>query len=270
MEWLHIFFTITLALSITNTPLAAFHQQPPLPSSFYGTVVINDENIPTGTTIQAVINGQVVATCQSQFYKGVSVYTIDVPGDDRGTSKIEGGIPGDTISFYVKGLKANENAFWHSGTNVEHNLTVLTSSTQEPTPDLQTPTRTPINPSATIASEGEGLQTSTSYATKASSLETPTVPTLSAEVNTKLATTVTKAHEDPLEEDESNIETFATTTNQSPYFHEEINETVRENRVNNENKSWRWVMTGIFLLGGFLGVYWVKLRGAKLRNQNYG
>ena len=67
-----IVFIISLFITI---PALAI---PPLPSSFYGTVKVNNANVPDGTVIQAVIGGQVYAEGFTQTYQGNSVYALDV------------------------------------------------------------------------------------------------------------------------------------------------------------------------------------------------
>ena len=97
---------------------------PPLPSSFRGTVKWNNgNNVPEGTTVSAWINGVKYAETQSQIDSGDSVYAIDVPGDDLETPGVEGGVEGDTIVFKVGDSTAGQTGTWHTGTDVELNLT---------------------------------------------------------------------------------------------------------------------------------------------------
>jgi len=98
---------------------------PPLPSSFYGTVKSNGGNIPSGVGVSARINGVQYAMSKHLIYNGDTVYSLDVPGDDPETPGIvEGGVPGDTVVFYVGSTQANQTATWQGGTNVNFNLTV--------------------------------------------------------------------------------------------------------------------------------------------------
>jgi hypothetical protein len=97
---------------------------PPLPSSFYGTVKLGGANVPIGTIISARINGVEYASKAASLYGSDTVYFFDVPGDDPGTvGVIEGGVPGDTIIFYIGTAIADQTAPWQSGTNVALNLT---------------------------------------------------------------------------------------------------------------------------------------------------
>ena len=119
---------------------------PPLPSSFYGEVTLNNANIAEGTVIEALVNSSVVGESQTLIYQGQSVYTIDVNGDDLSTGQVEGGKEGDVVKFRIGGLLANESAVWHSGVNFELNLTIDTLETPQPPEPTKTPlpTQTPI------------------------------------------------------------------------------------------------------------------------------
>jgi hypothetical protein len=98
---------------------------PPIPASFYGTVKSNGKNVPIGTQVSAYINGVQYALSPYSGYNGETVYSLNVPGDDPGTpGVIEGGVPGDTIVFFVGGHQAAQTAIWQGGSNNELNLTV--------------------------------------------------------------------------------------------------------------------------------------------------
>jgi hypothetical protein len=125
---------------------------PPLPSSFYGRVKFNGGNVPDGTLVRALIDGQAYAEGRTQTYQADSVYTVDVPGDETSTTARDGGIEGDVIQFEVGGIIAEQTGVWHSGTNVELNLTITGAGTlgaPPPTPQ-PVPTQTPINPSRSV------------------------------------------------------------------------------------------------------------------------
>jgi len=119
---------------------------PALPSSFYGTVKVNNANVPDGTVVQAFVGDRMIAQGYTQMYQGDSVYSLDVPGDNPETEVMDGGREGDTIIFKVGGVLANEAGTWHSGTSVSLNLTATSASTlmaplATPT---ELPTQTPI------------------------------------------------------------------------------------------------------------------------------
>jgi hypothetical protein len=46
------------------------HAATPAPSSFFGTVELNNENLPEGTSLPALIDGQVVATVHTTISQG--------------------------------------------------------------------------------------------------------------------------------------------------------------------------------------------------------
>jgi hypothetical protein len=101
---------------------------PQLPSSFYGTVKVNGTNVPDGTSVQALIGGKVYAETLTQTYQGDSVYSLDVTGDDTDTTVQDGGREGDTIQFKIGGVVATQTGVFHSGTNLNFNLTATTST----------------------------------------------------------------------------------------------------------------------------------------------
>lgn len=156
---------------------------PVLPSSIYGSVRVNNANVPDGTLVEAVIANRVVAYGNTQTYQGGSVYSLDVPGDDPGTAALEGGKEGDTIQIKVGGLLADQTGTWHSGTNVRLDITVTTSAT--PIPPLATSTATPSltpfvivatpNPTSTSTISQPGLGTAPS-ATSTTAVQTETLP----------------------------------------------------------------------------------------------
>ena len=112
---------VVIGLLLTSTPAAlAF---PPLPSSFYGTVKVDGENVPDGTIVSTWINGVKYAEATVSLYAGDTLYSLNVPGDDPATPDIEGGVEGDTVVFYIGGLVADQTGTWHSSTNVDLNLT---------------------------------------------------------------------------------------------------------------------------------------------------
>ena len=127
-------------------------------SSFHGAIEVNGENLPDGLLVVAWINGEAYASGYTQIDLGNSVYSLDVPGDDPDTPEREGGREGDTVQFELGGVLADQAGTWHSGTDVQLDLTLLASGvppTLMPTisPD-QSPTQTPgpvIQPSPTTS-----------------------------------------------------------------------------------------------------------------------
>lgn len=137
-------------LATGPAPVLAF---PPLPSGVYGTVSLNGADLADGTLVQAIIDDQVFAFTLTQTYQGDSVYSLDIPGDDLATDRVEGGKDGDTISFRVAGILAGQTGVWRSGTNVGLNLTASSTSTPLPPQPSRTPlpTQTVLPPAPTRA-----------------------------------------------------------------------------------------------------------------------
>jgi hypothetical protein len=107
-------FIITLTLLLSNVP--AVNAQPPLPSSFYGTVKLGGANVPDGTVVTAWMNGVQYASTLTLTFGSDSVYSIDVRGDDPG------GNQGTTVVFHIGAQVADQTGLWASGTNVSLNL----------------------------------------------------------------------------------------------------------------------------------------------------
>jgi hypothetical protein len=116
-----IVFIISLFITV---PVLAI---PPLPSSFYGTVKVNNANVPDGTVIQALVSEQVYAEGFTQTYQGNSVYALDVQGDNTDTTTQDGAREGDALRFKIGGVLADQTAVWHTGTNISLNLTASSS-----------------------------------------------------------------------------------------------------------------------------------------------
>ncbi len=96
---------------------------PPLPSSFYGTVKIDGNNVPDGTRVQALIDGHPIVSSLTKTYQGTSVYSLDVLGDDLSSQVVEGGQDASLIRFQIGDVMADQSGAWRSGTNVKLDLT---------------------------------------------------------------------------------------------------------------------------------------------------
>lgn len=123
MNRLHIAITLA-SLLVALTVGVALAAVPLLPSSFYGLVIIAGQNVPAGITVSAFIGNTRFAETTTFIADGVSVYRLDVPGDDPDTPAIEGGREGDTVRFQVMGFDADQTATWHSGTYTQLDLTL--------------------------------------------------------------------------------------------------------------------------------------------------
>ena len=104
-------------MAILFTSFTLVKAVPPLPSSFWGTVQVNGENIPEGTIVSAWIDGVQYASSESGMWEGYSAYSLDVPGDDPSTDPIEGGVLDDTIVFKIGDSEAAQTGSWVSGSN---------------------------------------------------------------------------------------------------------------------------------------------------------
>jgi len=124
----------------------AFAQSPPSPPSrFVGTVTVNGQTATDGTVVTAQVNGN---ACGSGDVTGGN-YKIDVPAADPAAS-VQCGKDGDTVTFFVGGVQANETGTWHNYELGQVNLTV-TSSTETPTPTPTEATETPTEGTGTVA-----------------------------------------------------------------------------------------------------------------------
>ena len=178
----------TLLLVLCNvTPARAF---PPLPSSFYGVVQQEGENIPDGTLVEALINGQVMAYTLSGTYEGQSMYSLDIPGDDTTTHAIEGGIPGQIIQFRVGGKLADQTASWTSGVN--QNLDLTLDASKEPSSTLATlpddPTQTPLSQATPLPTTTMTRMPTIDDGSSEKDPTTPPTQTTSAPTNTPTQT----------------------------------------------------------------------------------
>lgn len=128
----------------------AFAQSPPSPPSrFVGTVTVNGAAAKTGAVVTAQVNGNACGSGNvgDASAGGANRYKIDVPAADPAAS-VQCGKDGDTVSFFVDGVKANETGTWHNYQLGQVNLTV-TAATNTPTS------------SATPSSTGTAVVTST-------------------------------------------------------------------------------------------------------------
>jgi hypothetical protein len=110
-----VFLALILLFALLTGSIASVHALPPMPATFYGTVLINGVNAPVGTGIAARSNGVEYASTTVVDTGGNSMYAIDVPGEDPDIPGIQGGIPGDTIVFLIGGHPANQTGTWQEG-----------------------------------------------------------------------------------------------------------------------------------------------------------
>lgn len=98
-----------------------------IPNAFYGDIVIGDSKAPDGTKVTAEISG--VEYAKTTASNGQ--YNFNVPSDDPATSQKEGGVDGDTVVFYVNGVRAGEHSFMTGGIT-ELKLSIPQGATPEP------------------------------------------------------------------------------------------------------------------------------------------
>jgi len=109
--------------SIFTVGEVAAQGPPTLPSSFWGTVKVNGQNVPDGTRVSALINGTEYGSALTSMHEGQSFYSLNVLGDNPSTPDVEGGKQGDTVQFKIGALVADQTGTWNMGTVVRINLT---------------------------------------------------------------------------------------------------------------------------------------------------
>jgi hypothetical protein len=83
------------------------------PATYYGQVLAGDGFTPAaGQTVQAMVNGVVCGTGQTQQEEGQIVYTINVFGAEPGQSSC--GQSGSAVRFSVAGLPVQTTATWQN------------------------------------------------------------------------------------------------------------------------------------------------------------
>ena len=117
-------------------PVLAFAQSPSLPHQFFGSVNYTNGAAPNGLAVEARINGSVVGrsvTAGGNYgYNPNLLFALDNDGVHAG----------QTVEFYVNGIKANETKTFTNGESTNLNLTVPaslpTTTTLSPTPSENT------------------------------------------------------------------------------------------------------------------------------------
>ena len=98
---------------------------PAMPHQFYGTVNFTNGSAPDGLLVEAkVINGVSIVSTESTVTKnGKYGYDPLFKVEDNNST-----LSGETIEFYVDGIKANETAIFNNGASTPLNLTIPGSS----------------------------------------------------------------------------------------------------------------------------------------------
>lgn len=123
--------------SLTGAPLLEASDGPPsLPHAFYGTVTVNDQPAPAGTTVEIYVGGSKAATT-----------TTDSNGK-YGSVPVTG-TNGAAVEFYVNGVKVPQSYNFSSGAITKLDLALNSSSppTPPPPPPPPPPPAPPAPPS---------------------------------------------------------------------------------------------------------------------------
>jgi len=130
MKLINGVFLGILFLTLLAIPVYAI---PSPPNAFYGAVISDGKPVPDGTVVSARINGiEYASTTTTGGQYGIEPW-FNVPADDPDTAEKEGGVNGEIITFYVGGIKANQEATFQWGARVRLDLTVTGPLTPSPT-----------------------------------------------------------------------------------------------------------------------------------------
>jgi hypothetical protein len=99
-------------------PTIAIAQAPVQPCRFHGTVQVNGVNVADDTEIQALIDGNVVATTVTPAVYGPSSYALLIE-QPEGVD-----YSGKAVTFTIAGTLADQSGNWTIGGNVPLNLTI--------------------------------------------------------------------------------------------------------------------------------------------------
>lgn len=133
---------LSLLAAILAAPAYA-SSVPALPHAFYGIVSINDSPAPAGTQVE--VRGEGVSRGSGNPVVTLVEGQYGSPEALGAKLIVQGNVAeGTPLSFYVNGVKAEQNAQWYSGEVTELNLTV----TAEAPPATQTAPPPPVTASA--------------------------------------------------------------------------------------------------------------------------
>jgi hypothetical protein len=106
-----------------------------MPATLYGSITFEGQNISSGITVTAAISDVQYAQTQVVTHEGQSVFVLDIRADDPNTETVEGGQPGQVVTFKV-GCAAGivETANWMPGQAQAINLTLANSPDCAPDP----------------------------------------------------------------------------------------------------------------------------------------
>ena len=125
---------------------------PLMPAEFYGTVSIENNPAPVGTTITALLNGVVIdelTTIEAGVFGGIGIF------DERLSVTIEDGDAGKhSIQFQVNGISTERVEEFAPGTSTQIELNVMNANVEG-----STPATTSIAPTLTITTQTTPLST---------------------------------------------------------------------------------------------------------------
>lgn len=130
------FIVILLAAACPGIALAL----PPNPDNRYGTAQINGQWVAAGTAVTALC-GAFTQTTGSTWNSGQSWYSIAIKGDDPDTPAKDGCAAGETISFKLAGITADQTTTWDNSHTSYWRLDL--TATGDYTPPTSTPSTTP-------------------------------------------------------------------------------------------------------------------------------
>ena len=119
--------TSIILITLLVLPLAIGGALPQMPHQFYGDVTIDGVAATDGISIEAKIDGVVYASGVTDAGKyGYSTPLFKVLADDPDVVGIEGGVAGDTVSFYVDGILATPTYTFAYGISTSLDLDITT------------------------------------------------------------------------------------------------------------------------------------------------
>jgi parallel beta-helix repeat protein len=123
-----LFVLVAIALSgIVPTGRAQAATLPDNPFNPWGSITVLGSPAPAGTTVEALIGGEVLATMPGGTVLGD--YSLLIPADDPATPAREGGNDGEIVRIRVGGKFAVEAPAWTSGAMERFDLTVVANRT---------------------------------------------------------------------------------------------------------------------------------------------
>ena len=167
---------------------------PPLPATFWGQVSLDGEAVPDGTQVTAWAGAVQVAETVTQSYAGHAYWILHVASSDVWTPESDPPLlDGQTVSFRVDGLIADQTALWQSGASTEIDLTANLPTATPTATGTATGTAT-HTPTATGTATNTVTHTPTAtWTSTATASVTPTPTNTPANTATSTATSTATA-----------------------------------------------------------------------------